>query len=188
MTGYHVLVGEFGSTKLVRQKGCIIGSMNKLDRSDTPLSDVEVEVLREGGVDLKKNLKGLDPLIQTQREFERYRAESLTPIEAATLLQTSEGNILKQIRSHQLYAIETEEQVPRLPRFQFYKGELLPGFETLAHAIPSDLHPIEVIEWFTEPNPDLFINDDIDQIVSPRDWLLRGENANLVALLLRRHV
>ena len=41
----------------------------------------------------------------------------------------------------------------------------------MLRVVPEDLHPVEVWEWFRNPDPDLEIGE---QIVSPLNWLSSG--------------
>ena len=49
-----------------------------------------------------------------------------------------------------------------------------------------DLHPVEVFEWYTEADPDLFVKDDEDQTVSPIIWLSNGFVVKPVVALAKR--
>jgi hypothetical protein len=48
------------------------------------------------------------------------------------------------------------------------------------------LHPVEVYNWYHLPHVDLFLNQDIDAIVSPLDWLKEGLDAEILVRLAAR--
>ena len=74
-----------------------------------------------------------------------------------------------------------------VPIFQFEKdGGLLPNITKVNVALNADLHPVEVFEWYTQPDPDLFINNDVAQTVSPIAWLSSGGDLRKVVTLAKR--
>ena len=74
-----------------------------------------------------------------------------------------------------------------IPIFQFRKdGSLIPQITKVNAAMRADLHPVEVFEWYTEPDPDLYINDNIDQTVSPITWLSSAQDYRTVVTLAKR--
>ena len=74
-----------------------------------------------------------------------------------------------------------------IPVFQFERdGSLVPNITKVNAAFSPDLHPVEVFAWYTEPDPDLFLGDDIDTCVSPLAWLRNGGPVQKLAMLARR--
>ncbi len=71
----------------------------------------------------------------------------------------------------------------RIPDFQFAHGRLVPGFAEVAAALRPGLHPVAVLNWFCNPNPDLAALDDEERRLSPRDWLGLGLSPDPVAAL-----
>jgi hypothetical protein len=70
----------------------------------------------------------------------------------------------------------------KLPLFQFTDelDAIVPGFGEVAPAL-SDLHPVDVFNWFTQPHVDL---EAANQTLSPRDWLITcGDPTRLLALI-----
>ena len=67
-----------------------------------------------------------------------------------------------------------------MPKFQFFDARTLPGLEKVIPHLDSDLHPIEVVNWFTDPHVDLVIGD---ASVSPVEWLKAGRDAGIVMAL-----
>ena len=72
----------------------------------------------------------------------------------------------------------------RLPCFQFERRQLLPGLREVLAAMPDELNPLDVAQWFLAPNPDLEAKDR-NGFLSPRDWLLRGEPVATVVEVAR---
>ncbi len=58
--------------------------------------------------------------------------------------------------------------------------------ENLNAALSPDLHPVEVYSWYTEPDPDLFLGDEVDTCVSPLAWLRSGGSVMRLTMLARR--
>ena len=84
----------------------------------------------------------------------------------------------------ELYGIDEKYGLQRFPAFQFTDEGLLPGFTAVAPHIPRDISMAGVESFFTLKNPDLTINDDIDQTLSPAEWLAsRLEPSAVIALL-----
>ena len=59
---------------------------------------------------------------------------------------------------------------------------MVPGIREVIAALPADLNPLDVAEWFLSPNPDLELGTGA---VSPREWLLRGEPVDAVVAVAR---
>lgn len=73
-----------------------------------------------------------------------------------------------------------------IPVFQFEQGgALVPNITRVNTALSPDLHPVEVFAWYTEPDPDLFLGDDIENCVSPLAWLRGGGPVQKLATLAR---
>ena len=64
-------------------------------------------------------------------------------------------------------------------------GALVPNIGKVNAALPEDLHPVEVLAWYTQPHADLFRGDDVEARVSPLDWLRSGGDVSRVAQLAR---
>ncbi len=54
------------------------------------------------------------------------------------------------------------------------KRRLIPNITAVNAALDPELHPVAVLNWYTTPNPDLFIENDIDHPVSPLKWFQAG--------------
>ena len=66
-------------------------------------------------------------------------------------------------------------------------GSLVPNVGKVNAALDLELHPLEVHEWFTEPNGELFRDDDVDATMSPIDWLESGGDVRKLVRLARRY-
>jgi len=120
-----------------------------------------------------------DPLMHSIADYMALIETSFTTSQAAAYLKLDVSRIRQRLRERSLFGLEYDGE-RRLPRFQFERKHVLPGLREVIGALPQNLHPLDVAEWFLLPNPDL---EDASQSVplSPRDWLLRG---NLVAAVV----
>lgn len=116
---------------------------------------------------------------RTRRKMERLVAESLTPQDVAEMLTTTASVVVRQLRSRTLYGFRVDRKW-RVPRFQFHRGLVVPGLESVLPKLDRHLHPIQVLNWFTLPNTDLWIDE---ESVSPIEWLQSGGDAGKVAEL-----
>jgi excisionase family DNA binding protein len=126
---------------------------------------------------------GADPDSPTVRYAALYAAlidSSLTVQDAARLLGVDPSRIRQRLADRTLYGLKSRGQW-RLPRFQFEGGRPLPGAEVVLPAIPTDIDLVAVFNFFTHPDPDMEVGDDS---VSPRDWLLTGNDPAIVATLV----
>lgn len=116
---------------------------------------------------------------RTRRKMERFVAESLTPQAVAEMLTSTAPEVLRQLRSRTLYGFCVDRKW-RVPTFQFHCGRVVPGLESVLPKLDRHLHPIQVLNWFTLPNTDLWIDE---ESVSPIEWLQSGGDAGKVAEL-----
>jgi hypothetical protein len=87
------------------------------------------------------------------------------------------------LREHSLFGIEHPDGW-LVPRFQFERSSLLPGLAQIIKALPPDLFPLEVVDWFVLPDSDLQLDSD-DAPLNPRQWLLSGRPVEAVLVLAR---
>jgi hypothetical protein len=98
-------------------------------------------------------------------------ATSCSTEELAGRLGIDGSRVRHRARDGSLYSVRVGRSL-RFPRWQFDDGlRTLPGLSTVLAALPKGLHPAEVEGWVVNPNPNLVIDGDV---VSARDWLLRG--------------
>lgn len=132
----------------------------------------ESEALYRGGLDVSRPSGG-SQLALTATRYAAMLASSLTVAEAAALLGVSDSRIRQRIGNGTLYSVRVGKE-RRLPRFQFAEGVEVPGVGEVLREIAEDVYPLSVENWFTRPNPDLYLDEDEEEPVSPREWLLSG--------------
>lgn len=145
-------------------------------------SGSEAEVLREGGLSLEPRGDGeRDARVATMARLAATLAEAKGVREVAQDLGVSATRIRQRAAERSLYGIHEGEEW-RFPRWQFNAGANtpIPGLAAVLPSVPAELHPVAVERFFTEPCPDLEIED---VAVSPVTWLESGGNAALVASL-----
>jgi hypothetical protein len=107
--------------------------------------------------------------------------ESFSAAEAAKLLRVDVSRVRQRLREHSLFGIE-HEGAWRLARFQFERRFVIPGLAPVLKALPADLFPLDVIDWFVLPDSDLQLDSDAEPL-SPREWLLAGRPIAAVVAL-----
>jgi hypothetical protein len=149
------------------------------------LSKAELDALAKVGLPTKPWVAEVDkdPLVKTIVDYMALIETSLATAAVATMLGVDVSRIRQRIRARSLFGVEYEGEW-RLPRFQFEKGRVLPGFATVLAALSADLNPLDVATWLLAPNVDL--ESDGDTAISPRAWLLRGRAPAVVAELARQ--
>ena len=99
-----------------------------------------------------------------------------------------EGRVRQLIARRTLYSVLVDGR-RRVFAYQFRAdGSLVPnvGGEVKA-ALDPELHPLEVHEWFTEPNGELLRGDDVEATMSPIDWLESGGDVSKLVRLAERY-
>ena len=91
--------------------------------------------------------------------------------------------VRQRLRERSLFGIEYEGSW-RLPRFQFERRLVLPGLAQVLKALPTDLFPLDVVDWFVLPDSDLQLDSDPAPL-SPREWLVSGRPVETVVALAR---
>jgi len=146
----------------------------------TPTRESLENALTQGGFDLDvAEPETPDPLTRTAMKYQTLLDTSLSPEQAAYMLDTSEEEVLGQLEARSFYGVHTDEGW-KLPRFQFEGNRPLPGIGEVIPLLHTELHPIAVRNWFTAPSTDLLVGD---RELSPRQWLLEGRSADAVARL-----
>jgi len=149
------------------------------------LTAEEQRLLKEGGIDLT-TVVNRDPVAETAVQFAAIIESSLTIKEAARRIEKPESQVRQMIARRTLYSILLDNR-RFVPLFQFKKDSgLLPNITKVNAALNADLHPVEVFEWYTQPDADLYLDDDIEQTVSPIAWLLAGRDYQTLVTLAKR--
>jgi hypothetical protein len=151
----------------------------------TDLTAAETEALHSVGTfkDQAPVRADDDPLIRSQAEYMALLEESLSAAEAAKLLHVDVSRVRQRLRERSLFGLEHEGSW-RLPRFQFERRLVIPGLAKVLKALPPDLFPLDVVDWFLLPDPDLQLDSDPAPL-SPRQWLMSGRSVETVATLAR---
>ena len=126
---------------------------------------------------------GNAPLIASQAQYMALLEESFSAAEAAKLLHVDVSRVRQRLRERSLFGIEYEGSW-RLPRFQFERRLVIPGLAQVLKALPPDLFPLDVVDWFVLPDSDLQLDADTAPL-SPREWLLSGRPVEAVVRLAR---
>lgn len=149
------------------------------------LTAEELAVLEAGGINLDTAIDR-DPIAATVVQFAALLDSSLTIKAAAKRIGKPESHVRQMIARRTLYSILLDNR-RYIPVFQFkQRGGLVANITKVNAALRPDLHPVEVFEWYTEPAPDLYVNDNIDQIVSPIAWLSSGRDYKTLVTLAKR--
>ena len=154
-------------------------------RSTTDLSAAETEVLRSVGAlkDKESVPAENDPLIKSQAQYMALLENSLSAAEAAKLLRVDVSRVRQRLRERSLFGIEHEGSW-RLPRFQFERRLVVPGLAQVFKSLPPDLFPLDIVDWFVLPDPDLQLDSDAAPL-SPREWLMSGRPIEAAVMLAR---
>jgi len=124
-----------------------------------------------------------DPLIKSQAQYMALLEDSLSTAQAAKLLRVDISRVRQRLRERSLFGIEYEGSW-RLPRFQFERRLVIPGLARTLEALPTDLFPLDLVDWFVLPDADLRTDGDPAPL-SPREWLQSGRPVDDVVQLAR---
>ena len=147
------------------------------------LSATEIDALQSVGLSVKpwRAKGGKDPLEVSITDYMALLETSYTTSQAARHLKVDASRVRQRLRENSLFGIEYDGE-KRLPRFQFERGQAIPGLREILPALPAGLNPLDVAEWFLSPNPDLEIESQ-EEPLSPREWLLKGHPVDAVVSL-----
>ena len=159
----------------------------------TGLTASEIEVLQEGGA------YGLDDtstvaLMRSRRlavmrlhlEMKQLQSDSLDASEVAKLLGISAARVRQLINPEKpgLYSFKGTRSKIWFPRWQFVESSPIPHLRSILKALSSQAHPVTVQQFMTQVNNDLW-SSDLEENLSPRDWLIAGYPADPVLSLVR---
>jgi hypothetical protein len=136
----------------------------------------EAEVLKRGGLTLEAYEGKDDAATRTAERYATMMALALTEDEVQKVLGVKPSRVRQRIADRSLYAIAVGKE-RRFPQVQFHERDLVPGIGRVLQALPEDLHPMEVEDWLTSPNPDLLAGEE-GEVLSPREWLIYGGSAS----------
>ncbi len=148
-------------------------------------SAAEIKALRGVGAFKDDAIVGAtdDPLIRSHAQYMALLEESLSASEAAKLLRVDVSRVRQRLRERSLFGLEYDGSW-RLPRFQFERRLVIPGLAQVLKALPSDLFPLDVVDWFLLSDSELQLESDPAPL-SPREWLLSGRPIDAVVRLAR---
>lgn len=123
------------------------------------------------------------PLNEKRRrsQIERIASQSLNVPEVASILSSRPATIMDRIHHRTLYGFNIGGNW-YLPTFQFHGKAVLAGIDAVLPQLNPDLHPLEVINWFTNQHSDLVVHG---EPVSPVSWLESGGDAHALAELAK---
>ena len=151
----------------------------------TGLTAEEQTVLREGGLTLEPT-PGPDPLADTAVKYAAIITHSLSTGEVSQRLGLTASRIRQMIADRSLYSFLIDGN-RYIPIFQFAADDrLVPNITRVNKALNPRMHPVEVYNWYHLPHVDLFLNQDVDDTVSPLDWLQGGQDVESLLRLAAR--
>ena len=165
----HGLADGAFQSRFVATLEHVLASMTVPGDGSDELTEAEVGLL-ENGFDTSF----VDPRARAALEQAAMVATSVSVAEVASRTNWNVAQVHKQIDHGGLLAFPGEDGY-QVPVFQFAgDGGLVPHLgEVLPELIPN-IHPLGLLHWFTEPNPDLVCEETVYDPVSPREWLMRG--------------
>lgn len=164
----------------------VLESMEPMVYGDatTGLTAEEQAVLHEGGLTLEPTA-GPDPRAKTAVKYAAIVKRSLTTKAVSERLGLAASRVRQMIANRSLYSFLIEG-TRYIPDFQFTDARLVPNIAQVNKALPPRMHPVGVYNWFHLANMDLFLDDDMDETVSPLEWLCNGHDPALVVILAER--
>ena len=107
---------------------------------------------------------------------------SLSSKSASQRLGVAPSRIRQMVADRSLYSFLLGG-TRHIPDFQFSDAGLVPGIAMVNKALDPSAHPVAVYNWYHMPNPDLFLEGDVDRIVSPLVWLNAGFELDTLLLI-----
>lgn len=146
------------------------------------MSDAEISVVREGGLDPYAGYAKSDPLVDGVVAYVCLVEGGLTTQAAAERLGVSDARIRQRLMERTLLAIRVGRSW-LLPAFQFTANGELPGWGEVCRQLPAAVSPVAVERWLSLVSSDLVVGA-AEAPVSPRVWLEAGRPAAAVTELL----
>lgn len=174
------------AARLLTVAGAVLGEDPGHTNAPSGLTEDEIAVLREGGLVVEDAPAAAeDPVAQSIAAYANLIATSLDVEHTARRLGVKPSRIRQRLGGPgpTLYGFKVGGSW-RVPTMQLGRRGTLPGLEAVVPALPRDLHALEFVGWFTQPQPDLEEDDDTSPL-SPRDWLSLGRPPEIVAALAR---
>lgn len=185
LSEWGVELSERELTNLVRESIEAVGGYTAVTEPERELPREELELLARGGFSTRREALGRDdPLLRGALDLSALIATALTTRDAAALLGVNPSRIRQRLLGARpsLYGVKWRGEW-LLPRLQFTARGELPGLAQVVPALDRSLSPVAVAHWFLSPSPDLIVDGEGEEPVSPRDWLLAGHAPAEVARL-----
>ena len=83
-----------------------------------------------------------------------------------------------------LYSFKGARSKAWFPRWQFVESSVIPNLRLVLQTLSPQAHPVTVQQFMTQVNNDLW-SSELEENLSPRDWLIAGYPAEPVLSLIR---
>ncbi len=145
------------------------------------LPKTEQQILTEGGARLRRSVER-DLVAETAVQFAALVENSLSSEEVAKRLKISASRVRQMVSERTLYTFHLNGK-RWIPSWQLLRNSLVPNIGEVNQAIPKTLHPVGVTQWFHRENPELYVDDNMELLRTPRQWLTEGREHSRVAFL-----
>lgn len=145
------------------------------------LPEHEQQILREGGAKLRRS-DDRDLIAETAVQFAALVENSLSSEDVAKRLQLSASRVRQMISDRTLYSFYLNGK-RWIPSWQLLRNSLVPNVGEVNKAIPKMLHPVGVAQWFHRENSELYVDENMELLRSPRQWLMEGREHTRVVFL-----
>ena len=153
------------------------------DGASREMPKEEQAILRDAGFALKRRADpSADSLAASIVKYAALVERSLSANEASDKLGLTPSRVRQMISDRSVYSFLIDRK-RHIPNFQFEGDRLTPNIARVNRALPREMHPVAVYNWYSQPHVDLFVDGDPDNTVSPLDWLRTGRDADRVVFL-----
>lgn len=141
-------------------------------------TEQELEVLKEGGVDLGSVTDEDRVEAQTRSALAEAKRiqESLTTAQVAGLCGVSDGRVRHWASHGEVISFRLDKEL-RYPSFQFREGKRMPQLAAIISAAPDFWTHVELSGYLTTPQPGLEVEG---RPTAPVDWLFAGRGMDAV--------
>jgi len=185
LSEWGVQIDEGAFVELLREAFDEIAGRDLWAEPEQELPPEELELLRSGGFSTKRESLGSeDPVFRGALDFSALIVSAVSTKETAAFLEVDPSRIRQRLTGPRptLYGVKWRGEW-LLPRFQFAGKAEIPGFDEVVPHLDPQLNPVAVARWFLSPSPDLAVEKDGEETMSPREWLLAGHSPMEVARL-----
>lgn len=136
----------------------------------TSLPELEQQILREGGAKLRRSTDR-DLVAETAAQLAALVENSLSSEVMAKQLGISTRRVRQMVSDRTLYTFYLNGK-RWIPAWQLLQNTLVPNIGEVIQAIPKKLHPVGVTQWFHHENSELYVDEDMELLLTPRQWLV----------------